>query len=182
MIFTVLFLTVFVDLITAVAIGMIMASMVFMQRMVNLQLDSITAITEPHPEAQLAEEEEEIMQEAGGRLLLFHLSGPMSFGAAKGTARRLAGFDQYDILLIDLTDVPQVDFTSSRAIDDMVHDAVDKGGHAFLVGARPAVCSMLIRQGALWMVPEDHRFQHRLPALRHALKLIQDKAASQEES
>jgi SulP family sulfate permease len=182
MMFTVLFLTVFVDLITAVAIGMIMASMVFMQRMVNLQLDSISAITEPQPEAQLSKEEEEIMREAGGQILLFHLSGPMSFGAAKGTARRLAAFDQYDILIVDLTDVPQVDFTSSRAIDDMVHDAVDRGGHALLVGARPTVCSMLIRQGALLFVPEDHRFQHRSDALRHALNLIKEKTAREEVS
>ncbi len=142
----------------------------------------VSSDTGPHPEAQLSKQEEELMREAGGRLLLFHLSGPMSFGAAKGTTRRLAGFDQYHILLIDLTDVPQVDFTSSRAIDDMVHDAVGRGGHAFLVGAHPLVVSMLTRQGALRFVPEDHRYQDRLPALRHAVKLIQEKAAGEEES
>ncbi|MBT8420096.1 MAG: hypothetical protein KJO08_04455, partial [Gammaproteobacteria bacterium] len=38
MMFTVLFITVFVDLITAVAIGVIMASLVFMKRMTDLQL------------------------------------------------------------------------------------------------------------------------------------------------
>jgi SulP family sulfate permease len=175
MMITVLLITVFVDLITAVAIGMIMASMVFMQRMVNLQLESITAITEPPPEAPLSEAEREILTEARGQILLFHPGGPMSFGAAKGMARRLAAFDNYDALVIDLTNVPQIDFTSSRALDDMIHDAVDRGRTAFLVGARPKVYDMLLKQDSLRFVPQDHRYRDREPALRHALQIIKDK-------
>ncbi len=175
MMITVLLITVFVDLITAVAIGMIMASMVFMQRMVNLQLESITAITEPPPEAPLSEAEREILTEARGQILLFHPGGPMSFGAAKGMARRLAAFDNYDALVIDLTNVPQIDFTSSRALDDMIHDAVDRGRTAFLVGARPKVYDMLLTQDSLRFVPQDHRYRDREPALRHALQIIKDK-------
>lgn len=175
MMVTVLLITVFVDLITAVAIGMIMASMVFMQRMVNLQLESITAITEPPPEAPLSEAEREILTEARGQILLFHPGGPMSFGAAKGMARRLAAFDNYDALVIDLTNVPQIDFTSSRALDDMIHDAVDRGRTAFLVGARPKVYDMLLKQDSLRFVPQDHRYRDREPALRHALQIIKDK-------
>ena len=175
MMITVLLITVFVDLITAVAIGMIMASMVFMQRMVNLQLESITAITEPPPEAPLSEAEREILMEARGRILLFHPGGPMSFGAAKGMARRLAAFDNYDALVIDLTNVPQIDFTSSRALDDMIHDAVDRGRTAFLVGARPKVYDMLLKQDSLRFVPTDHRYRDRGPALRHALQIVKDK-------
>lgn len=175
MMITVLLITVFVDLITAVAIGMIMASMVFMQRMVNLQLESITAITEPPPEAPLSEAEREILMEARGRILLFHPGGPMSFGAAKGMARRLAAFDNYDALVLDLTNVPQIDFTSSRALDDMIHDAVDRGRTAFLVGARPKVYDMLLKQDSLRFVPTDHRYRDRGPALRHALQIVKDK-------
>ncbi|NNJ84803.1 MAG: SulP family inorganic anion transporter, partial [Gammaproteobacteria bacterium] len=56
MMFTVLFITVFVDLITAVAIGVIMASLVFMKRMTDLQLANITAITDPTEEHPLSQE------------------------------------------------------------------------------------------------------------------------------
>ena len=96
----------------------------------------------------------------------------MSFGAAKGMARRLAKFDQYQALVLDLTHVPQVDFTSCRALEDMIHDAQDKGREAFLVGTRPAVKSFLEKQGVLKKLAEGHCIQDRLETLRLAAKII----------
>jgi SulP family sulfate permease len=176
MMFTVLFITVFVDLITAVSVGMIMASFVFMQRMVDLQLDSITAITEPRPESPLSNEESEILDQAKGRILLYHISGPMSFGAAKGMARRLASFDEYDVLLLDLSDVPQIDFTSTRAVDDMLHDAWDSGREAYLVGCTKSVCDMLYKQGVIDKLHENNIKHKRIEALNDALRLVRERA------
>ena len=59
--FTVFFVTVFVDLITAVALGLIMASFLFMQRMVDLQLLNMRAITAPNEELPMSDEERLIM-------------------------------------------------------------------------------------------------------------------------
>lgn len=169
---TVLLTTVFVDLVTAVAIGMIMASFLFMQRMADLQIGSITTLTEPHEESNLSEEESAILAEAKGRILLFQITGPMSFGAAKGTARRLAGFDAYDALIIDLGEVPQIDFTSSRAVDDMLHSALDSGRDAFIVGCRKQVSNMLKKQGVFDKFSEDDLKKSRLDALKAALASI----------
>jgi SulP family sulfate permease len=178
MMFTVLIITVFVDLITAVAIGVIMASLVFMKRVTDLQLESITAITDPQEESPLTDEEAVVMEQAHGRLLLFHLGGPMSFSSAKGMARRLAGFDEYDALVLDMTDVPVIDYTTSRAIEDMIHDAQDRGRHAFLVGARPAVAKLLDQQRVLEQLPEGHQHVKRLDALKHAVQLLEDRNAT----
>lgn len=169
----VLFVTVFVDLITAVAIGMIMASFLFMQRMVDLQLKSITAITGPQEESVLSPEESQLLSDANGRILLFRMAGPMSFGAAKGVARRLAGFDGYDVLVLDLSDVPQVDFTSTRALDDMLHNAWDSGREAYLVGCQRQVSDMLRKQGVLDKFHENRVKATRIEALRDSLKLVQ---------
>ena len=43
----------------------------------------------------------------------------MSFGSVKGMARRLAKFDQDRALVLDMTDVPMLDYTMSRASEDM---------------------------------------------------------------
>jgi len=171
--FTVLLVTVFIDLITAVAIGMVMASFVFLQRMVDLQLGSITAITSPRQEFPLSTEEEEMLTAARDRILLFHISGPMSFGAAKGMVRRLAGIDDYDVLVIDMSDVPQIDFTSSRAINDMLHVARDSGREAFLAGCKPKVNEVLIKQGVISSATESCMKAKRFDALKEGLKLIQ---------
>lgn len=175
--FTVLFTTVFVDLITAVAVGMIMSSFLFMQRMVDLQMESVTAITDPHAEAPLSDDERSVMNDAKGRILLYHIAGPMSFGAAKGMARRLAKFDEYDVLVLDLSDVPQIDFTSTRALDDMLHDAWDSGRDAYLVGCGPQVCDMLKKNGVVDKMHEDRLKKHRIDALNDALTLIRKRQA-----
>lgn len=175
---TVFVTTVFVDLITAVAIGMIMASFIFMQRMIDLQLASITAITDPGEESPLSAEEKRILKEAKGRILLFHISGPMSFGAAKGMARRLANFNAYDVLVLDLSDVPQIDFTSTHALDDMFNGTRDRGGEVYLVGCKRPVCEMLLKHGVLDKFHEDRLKHNRLEALKEALALVQARQQS----
>jgi SulP family sulfate permease len=173
MMVTVLLMTVFVDLIMAVAVGMVMASFIFMKRMTDLQLKNAVATTSATEEVPLNEEEGSIMESAKGDILLYHLEGPMSFGAAKGMARRLASFDHYRALVLDLTHVPQVDFTSARALDDMIHDAQDNGRHAFLVCKRPALKKFLERQGVIGNLAEGHCFPNRLDALRLAAKKLE---------
>ncbi len=73
---------------------------------------------------------------------------------------------------LDMTDVPMIDFTASRAIDDMLHDAQDMGRAVFLVGARPAVSGMLQKQGVLRQLAEGHQYDKRIDALNHAARLI----------
>nr|VFJ72104.1 MAG: sulfate permease, SulP family [Candidatus Kentron sp. FM]VFJ72242.1 MAG: sulfate permease, SulP family [Candidatus Kentron sp. FM]VFK17065.1 MAG: sulfate permease, SulP family [Candidatus Kentron sp. FM] len=173
MMFTVLLITVFVDLITAVAIGVVMASLVFMKRMTDLQLASITAITDPAEEHPLSEEEARIMKKAAGRILLFHLGGPMSFSAAKGMTRRLAGFDGYDALVLDLSDVPVIDYTTSRAIEDMIADAEVVGRRVFLAGVHEAVATVLEKQRVLDRLAPEYRHGRRIDALEHAWRLLE---------
>jgi len=177
MMFTVLAITVFVDLITAVAIGMIMASFVFMQRMVDLQLDSINAITSPDEETPLSTQEADVLGQADGRILLYHIAGALSFGAAKGMTRRLADFDQYDVLILDLSDVPQIDFSATRALDDMLHDAWDSGREAFIVGCKKQVCNMLAKQGVIDSLHPDSIKNSRLQALQDGLQLVRARKA-----
>jgi SulP family sulfate permease len=175
---TVFFMTVFVDLITAVAVGMIMTSFIFMQRMVDLQMDSVTAITNPSEEDPLSEEEAELLQAAGGRILLYHISGPMSFGAAKGMARRLAGFEDYDVLILDLSDVPHIDFTSCRALEDILHSAWDINSETFLVDCKKSVYRTLRKQGIVKRFEKYQLKAKRIDALKDGLQIVKNRQSS----
>jgi SulP family sulfate permease len=141
--FTVLIVTVTIDLLLAVGIGMVMASFLFLQRMTDMQISNISAITSSDEESPLSDEEKNILDQANGKILLFHLSGPMSFSSAKAMVRRHAGTAGYQAMLLDLTSVPSIDFTTARAIEDIVVDTKSAGRHIFLVGACPAVCEVL---------------------------------------
>lgn len=170
--FTVFFITVFVDLITAVAVGMVMASFLFLQRMSDLQIKSVRVITEPGEETPLSETEADVLGAAAGRILLYHVEGPLSFGAAKGMVRILAAYEEYNILVIDLSDVSSVDFTSCRALDDMISDALQVGRGVFLAGIRPPVKQFMEQQGILQKLPAEHIRISRSEALCLAAKSL----------
>lgn len=172
MMIVVLSMTVFVDLIMAVAVGMAMAGMVFMKRMVDLQLNSIQTIRDVDEDTPLSEEEAAILKQAEGRILIFHLGGPMSFGAAKGMARQLDQFDEYDILILELSDVPQIDFTATRALYDMVYDAQSEGRQVFLVGCHQQVCDMMDKQNVIARLPKENLVKERVDALRIARQMF----------
>lgn len=170
MMLTVLALTVFVDLITAVGIGMVMASLVFVKRMSDMQLASIAAITAPDAEVPLSAEESDIMRAAAGRILLFHPGGPLSFGAARGMVRRLAHFEHYDILVLDLSDVTNVDYSAARAIEDMILRAQASARQVHLVVRHGQVIGLLEREGVFDYLRPGHRHPDRLAALRGAAR------------
>src|SRR5690606_13217156 len=74
----VLALTVFVDLITAVAVGVVLASIAYVRQVAQAQITAIVDL----PPALDSEEEAELLQRAGGRVHVFDFGGPLSFGAA----------------------------------------------------------------------------------------------------
>jgi len=168
----VLGMTVFVDLITAVAVGIVLASLLFVKRMSDLQLANIRKFTEHSEEPHLTVEEKALLKKGEGRVLLYHLSGPFSFGAAKGMARRLGAANEYDVLVFDLTDVPFLDSSASLALEDSIRQAQGRGHHVFLVGVRPDVERTLRRLGVLKLLPSNFYHLSRVDALRHAATLI----------
>jgi len=173
---TVFIITVTIDLLLAVGVGMVMASFLFMKRMTDMQIAGMNVITTPGEEIPLSDEEKDIMNQADGRIMLFHLSGPMSFSSAKTMVRRHAGIAGYQIMLLDLTEVPVIDFTTTRAIEDIIVDTINAGRDIFLVGARTAVCDMLETQNVLRHFNTGHLYQSRLDALLHARSVIEGSA------
>ena len=164
----VLFITVFIDLITAVAVGVIFASLILTKRMSDLQSKSMKIITEPDDELPLTNEESRILEQANGRILLYHLSGPLSFASAKDTVKRLANYDEYDVLILDFTAVPLVDYSTSRSIDDMISDARTANRTVYLVGLSDQVFSLLDRLGILKLIDQSFRVNSRIDALKSA--------------
>jgi len=173
---TVLIVTVTIDLLLAVGIGMVMASFLFMQRITEMQIDSMKTITRPgevpgeeHP---MSEQEVDIMEQANGQIMLFHMSGPMSFSSAKSIVRRHSMVTDYQSMILDLSDVPSIDFTTSRSLEDIIIDTVSAGRNIFLVGAGKAVCDMLKQQGVLEHIDTSHMYKQRVDALLHASSML----------
>lgn len=167
----VLVITVFVDLITAVGIGVVLASLLFVKRMADLELANLRIITKPSEETPLSQEESAILQRNPGGIILIHMDGPMSFGSAKNMVRRMEGvaeWGQFKSVVLDLSDVPAIDGTAALAIEDMLRLVQAHRQHLFMVGIQPKVETVLEGLGVLKLVRPGHRFSKRLDALHQA--------------
>lgn len=171
--YIVLFLTVFVDLITAVAVGVFFANLLTIKSLSDLQSARVKAITNPDDDSDLTIGEKHLLKRAQGKVLLFNLSGPMSFGAAKTISQRMGIVSQYDVLILDLSDVPLLGVTASLAIENMVRDACARKRQVFLVGATGKVKERLQKLKLLNLLPPDRRFSERLFALQEAIAYIE---------
>ncbi len=166
----VLLVTVAIDLLLAVGIGMVMASFLFMKRMTDLQISNIESITMPDEYGALSEQEAEILGNANGRILLFQCSGPMSFSSAKAVVRRHAGVIDYEVMVLDLSRVSMMDFTMSRAIDDIIVNSLEAGRKVHMISVQNEVKQMLEKQGVTRHFKEDMLHEVRLDALLAAAK------------
>ncbi|HUO82203.1 MAG TPA: SulP family inorganic anion transporter [Gammaproteobacteria bacterium] len=173
----VLLLTVFVDVITAVATGMVIASLLFVKEMADLQLASIRTVVEPADHELLTIEEATEFAACKGRAMLVHLAGPMSFGAANGMTRRLAGATAHDVLILDLLDVPMMDSSAALAIESIVQRAQQRGQAVILVGLGTAVARMFAKLGILRLIKDTERLRTRRDALREAARVIRERTA-----
>ncbi len=166
-------ITVAVDLITAVGAGVVLASLLFVKEMADLQLANMNVITEVHEETPLSPQEAAIMERNAGKIVLIHVDGPMSFGSAKNMVKRLEtvpGLGTFMSCVLDLSDVPVIDGTAALAIDDMLRIIRAHEQHLFFVGMQPNVIKTLEGLNVLSHIRPRHRFGTRLEALQHAAK------------
>ncbi|NQV47211.1 MAG: SulP family inorganic anion transporter [Rhodospirillaceae bacterium] len=170
----VLGLTVFVDLIMAVTVGVIAASLLFVKRMSDLQLNSIRASDGSLGEIPMTAEEEAALAAIEDAVLLYHFSGPVSFGAAKGLAHRVAPGDHHKVLILDMADVTYLDTSAALALEDIIVKAGKQGLRVYVAGLREPVEKMLRRFGVLDSLNEGRCYASRLDALHGAAHAIVD--------
>lgn len=168
----VMLLTVFVDLIVAVGVGVFIANILTIERLSDMQGQDVKAITDEDDAIVMTPEEKQLLAAGKGRVLLFYLSGPMIFGVAKAISREESMIQNYDVLIFDLSDVPMLGVTACLAIENAIKDAVEKGRHVFIVGAKGKIKERLERFKIVDMLPPHHLMLVRQEALQQALTLI----------
>lgn len=165
-------MTVFVDLITAVAAGIVMASLLFVSRTAESQVRSIKIASASEDAEHLGSEEAAILDRAAGRIVLFHIEGPLSFGSARDVTRMMTESPKRDALVIDLSSVPFMDVSASMALEEAIEALRDRGDTVILMGMRDAVRDTLDKTGVLALLKTSQKVQSRLDALRAAEKFV----------
>ena len=166
----VLSLTVFVDLITAVAAGVVVAAIAYVKQVSDAQLALVAGETDSHSQGP-SDREVALLNECGDHLTYFDFGSPLSFGAAADLGhhvRERLSPQHHVALALDFSRVPFMDVSALRAIETIAQDAAHAGKHLFVCGINEAVAQSLDGMGVSDYLPADTRFDTRFEALSAA--------------
>lgn len=174
----VMLLTVFVDVIVAVGVGMFIANILTIDNLSRLQQSKIKTIDPASDEGVLLTDEERTLFElAHGKVVLFHMSGPMIFGVADAIARQHAAMKDANVLILDLSDVTILGTTAGLSIENVIRDALASGAHVIVAGAKGKARDRLQRLQLLGKGSPVQDCPTRIDALKAALAVIPRDAA-----
>lgn len=165
----VLLVTVFVDLITAVGLGVFLAALAYVRSVARQQLDDLKSSAE----SKLTDEENGLLDGYRDKIQLFSFSGPLSFGAAADVSHRVReNVHGREAIILDFSDVPNVDVSAARAVEAIAEDAHDEERFIFLCNVNDKIHAQLTGLQADKFLPEGYQTMTRLDAIKTAIDKI----------
>lgn len=165
----VLGLTVFVDLITAVGVGVVLAALAYVRQIAQLQIEELKQI----PDTLTDPDENAMLARTKGKVSVFSFGGPLSFGAAADVGHHVREKVKpgSQALILDFTLVPVVDVSAAMAVQTVTADAMASGRTLLICGANAQV------EKVLESINAHHQdiptFSTRLEALEAAVKIVE---------
>ncbi|OXX65947.1 SulP family inorganic anion transporter [Vibrio sp. V03_P4A6T147] len=161
-------LTVFADLVVAVNIGVIIATLHFVKRMAS----SVEVKANTHHELS-AELLRHGQTQLPRELAVYALEGPFFFAAAETFERVMSSIqEQPEILIIRLKWVPFMDITGLQSIEEMIENFHKKNVQVLISGANTRVAMKLKKAGIVDLVGEDNFFSQFDDALSVSLQRL----------
>lgn len=137
----VLALTVFVDLITAVGVGVVFAALAYVKQIAQLQIEELRKI----PESLNDPKENELLESLKDNVSIFSFGGPLSFGAAADLGHHVRERVKpgSKVTILDFSRVPLMDVSAAMAVDTVMSDAAAAGRILLICGANDEVNRVL---------------------------------------
>ena len=140
----VLILTVFVDLLQAVAVGMVMASILFMKQMGDTaqRRSSSNTLADFHNIHPLADEKD-ITDDIKDHIYIQHFDGPIFFGFTSHFKEMMRELPEVHVVIFRMENVPTIDQSGMYAIEDAVLEMEKRGIHVVFTGIQEQPEDML---------------------------------------
>ncbi|MDG6099832.1 SulP family inorganic anion transporter [Alteromonas sp. ZYF713] len=166
----VLGLTVFVDLITAVGVGVVLAALAYVRQIAQLQIEELKKI----PDTLNDPKENALLEKAKGKISIFSFGGPLSFGAAADLGHHVREWVKPGsrVLILDFSRVPTMDVSASMAVETVTSDAKKSGRQLMVCGASEKIREVLDNVNA--SSAEILTYPTLLEALESAVSIIED--------
>ena len=170
-------LTVFVDLVTAVAIGLIAAGMAHARQLERLELDSVVSV--PLLDMAFLSEQAGIADPFSARVGLVALRG--SFTVA--SSHKLVGvisddIKDHEVVIFDFAEASYIDDSAAMLMHQLIEVATHEHTEVVVANLSGSVADTLDALGVLQEVPEDRIVASREAARRIAYRLVEDRATA----
>ena len=154
-------LTVFTDLVVAVNIGVILATLQFLRRM------AASVEVKHHTEQELSLElAQQGMSQLPRGVLVYSIEGPVFFGAAEAVEHALVSTHTTPkVLIIRLLRVPFMDLTGLQRLEEVIQVLKKRGVRVILCDANVRVHGKIAKAGLLGQLGPEGYFPHLPEAL-----------------
>lgn len=171
-------LTVMIDLVVALEIGMVLAAFLFMKKMATIS--HISDITNEINDVSDIED-----PEATGNYLvpegveIYEVNGPLFFGAAYKFRDALRLSDRKPkILIIRMRHVPTIDATGLHHLKEIVKDLQHKNIKVIISGIQPEVFKELEKSRITFLIGKKNIKNHIKLAIERANEILSEKAVA----
>ena len=166
-----LLLTVFLDLVTAVAIGLIAAGMANARLWERLELDSVISVPLLDRnflygksefegfdlDAEDDEDEEDEVDEFSARVGMVALRGSFSVASSNKLVNTISlDIQEHEVVIFDFTDTVSVDDSAALVVEQLIDVAMDEDTECIVMGLAGRPATTLYALNVLKRVPDDH--------------------------
>ena len=166
-----LLLTVFLDLVTAVAIGLIAAGMASARLWERLELDSVISVPlldrnflyEKSEfegfdlDAEDGEDEDDGEDEFSARAGMVALRGSFSVASSNKLVNTISlDIQEHEVVIFDFTDTVSIDDSAALVVEQLIDVAMDEDTECIVMGLGGRPATTLYALNVLRRVPEDH--------------------------
>ena len=150
-------LTVFLDLVTAVAIGLIAAGMATARQLERLELDSIVSVPILNQVFFYGYKAAESMDPFSAQVGMVALRGSFTVSSSSRLITTISqDLAEHDIVILDFSDTVYIDDSAALVVEQMIDVAITEDTRCILVGLDGVPETALRALNAIDKVPEEH--------------------------
>ena len=166
-------LTVFVDLVTAVAIGLIAAGMVHARQLEALELDSVVSVPILDHVFFAGLEGARTMDPYAARVGMVRLNGSFTVASSQKLHRVIGGdIKEHDVVVFDFSRATYMDDSAAMTISRLLATAAGEDTGCIVMGLSGKVARTLHALDILRDLPDDHEVESMDEARRVAIGLL----------
>jgi SulP family sulfate permease len=151
-------ITVLIDLVTAIEVGVVLAAILFMKRMADVSEINVLGV-DALEETDRGEDTPMPKYGLPKGVLLYEINGPLFFGAADKFVEAMDELGEHvDVLIVRMRNVPAMDATALRAFRNLVDLCAQHRSAMYITGIAEQPMAVLRKAGVAETIGGSHFF------------------------